>query len=58
MRRKPVKILTVIGTALIVLLGACSNVVEEETNMILNNQIPPIDTYQPSQIETATFALG
>jgi hypothetical protein len=58
MRRKPAKILGLIGTALIVLLGACSNLVEKETNMITNNQIPPIDTNQPIEIETATFALG
>ena len=58
MRGRSMKILAAIGTALIILLAACSNLVEKETNMIASNQLPPIDTNQPAQIETATFALG
>ena len=58
MRGPWMKILFAVSTALIVLLAACSNIIEEENTMISKGQIPPIDTCQPAQIETATFALG
>jgi len=58
MRGRSVKLLAAIGAILAVLLAACSGIIEKEGNVVSNNQIPPLDTYQPARIETATFALG
>ena len=58
MKGRSIKLLAAIGSALVILLAACSNIVEKDGKVIMNTKIPPIDKYQPAQIETATFALG
>jgi hypothetical protein len=44
----------------LVLIPGCNenNIPKQETEMGQNTVIPRIDTYVPTEIETATFALG
>ncbi len=58
MIRRSVKFLTAICVLLIAFLVACSGIVERGDDQVTRAQIPPIDKYQPAEIETATFALG
>jgi hypothetical protein len=36
----------------------CSSVSQEDNEVFINGQIPPIDRQIPERTETATFALG
>ena len=58
MRIRTAKFLAVIGILLTAFLVACSGIVGKADTMVKEAQIPPIDTYQPAEVETATFALG
>ena len=58
MKGRSIKLLAAIGSALVILLAACSNIIDKESEVAMNKEIPPIDKHQPAEIETATFALG
>lgn len=36
----------------------CNSMSQEDSEMFVNGQIPPIDRQIPERTETATFALG
>jgi hypothetical protein len=52
--------LTIVSLIVPVLILGCNeaNIPKQEINMDPKNVIPAIDTSVPTEIETATFALG